>query len=320
MRGACVLIGLALLCPATLGPPPPLESFYIGRSTFSDAVAAWSEELLEVTSRDDGVRVRVIRVSLANLHCDRVIVQAAERIFPGTTVGTMAGQNLCALDGKTVESAVARASARSTGVYESAKSTIVARCGGREHVLSFTYDSTINWTALERRDPRIAAAGRLYLQLRARAFGERFSFDPRNVEADRQQSALGTTVVPDILAGRFDTFFGTRFTSELGGYTGPPSRDLAPAELLERAALTFDSYVPIAIPQIALTMNAHGDVRLRLTVDPPTGDVTGVDALSGPSILASTASEGVRRWRFTPGSISDGHVDVTLRFEVRCGE
>ena len=63
------------------------------------------------------------------------------------------------------------------------------------YLLLFPYDSTINWNTLDRRDPQISAAGRLYLRLRARVFGERFSFGSKNVEADRRQSALGRSPV-----------------------------------------------------------------------------------------------------------------------------
>src|SRR5262249_34681171 len=134
--------------------------------------------------------------------------------------------------------------------------------------------------------------------------------------------AMGTTVVPYLLSGRFHAVLNENFVDQLKTYTGVPPRNVLPAELLEREALKLAAYEPVPIPLILLAARVQGDVRLRLQVDDRTGETTGADVLSrpwGPGTLDQPILEHVRRWRFEPGSVPEGRVDVTLRFEPRCG-
>jgi Gram-negative bacterial tonB protein. len=126
-------------------------------------------------------------------------------------------------------------------------------------------------------------------------------------------------VVPDLLSGTFDRVLGSTFTRQLQGYSGPPSRHLLPADLLEREELKFETYVPVAIPPIALAARVLGDVRLRLTLDRTTGAVTVVERVSGNTLLSEPAAAAARLWRFTPASLTDDPLEITLRFQPRCG-
>ena len=317
MRLSCALIGLALLVPVQRAAAPPLQSFYVGRVHTSDFIPGWNRQVLEAVPEGGGVRVRLIQVALANTNCDRILVQAVEARLPDTTVEALAGQNLCSLDYGTVAKALAKARGRAPA-YEPATTTVVPMCGLPETVLDFPQGVAIDWKTLERRSPAVAAAGQLFDRLRERAFGKDFTFDTKDAAKLRQLDALGTAVVEDVVSGRFATVMDVTFTKPLIGYAGPPSRELLPAELLEQADLTFDTYVPVRLAPIALTARTLGDLHLRLSVDRATGAVTDVKALSGHALLRMIAEPTVRRWRFAPASLSADVVDVTLRFQPRC--
>jgi hypothetical protein len=163
----------------------------------------------------------------------------------------------------------------------------------------------------------VAAAARLFYKVRERVFGRDFSFDTADPVQARAFDTLGTAVVPDLLSDRFEAFLGSTFGSRLKDYSGPPSRELLPAELLERDQLKFDAYVPVPMFQLALAARIFGDVRLALTVDRATGAVTAVQPVSEIPVLTAYAAPLVRGWRFTPESLTD-RVEVTLRFQLRC--
>jgi TonB family protein len=322
MRGACVLIGIALLAPPA-GNPAALQSFYVARYARSDHISDWNDQILDVVPEGDGVRVRLVRISLANEYCDRILVEAVERVVPHTTPQRLAGQDLCTLDAGRVDAALEDARARGVGLTEWSASSVIATCGARESVIAFPAGPTIDWHVLKRRHPEVHAAGELFYRVRERVFGRRFTFDPdKGPRPSAQWESTGTSVVPYLLSGRFDSVLVDHLV-QLKTYSDPPSRQLQPAELLERASLSFGVYQPVQFPPIALAARVHGDVRLRLTVDAATGEVRGVEALStqlaGWSLLSTPAVAAARQWRFKPGSVQGDRVDVTIRFEPRCG-
>ena len=142
-RQACASTAIALSLLGVTNVPqaqqPALESFYVGRFFFSDDISSWNDQVLEVSPAGDGVRVRLIRLSLANPQCDGVLVQAAERVVPRTTPRKLAGVDVCALDSTGVESALERAAAHGQ-ITEAASTTVVATCAGQPRVLRFPAD------------------------------------------------------------------------------------------------------------------------------------------------------------------------------------
>jgi hypothetical protein len=315
-------VGLALLWFAEVlhAQPPALESFYIGRHFFSDDLSGWNKQVLEVIPRGDGVRVRLIRLSLANPFCDGVLVQAAERVIERTTVAKVAGLDLCTLDGAHVEAMLNRASPRAArSRTETAAATIVATCAARETVLSFPYDDSVDWKRLERSSPRVAQAGHLFDHVVDRTFGPRLTFDWGRPAQIHGFDTVGTTVVPDLVSGRFATVLDSAITDRLRDYTGPPSRHLLPADVLERGQLQLQRDAPIQFPAVALSARISGDVRFRLTVDRTTGAVTAVETVSGPTLLSEPTAATLGAWQFVPESVPDGHVELTVRFQPRCG-
>jgi hypothetical protein len=321
-RQACALTAIALsllgVTNVSQAQQPALESFYVGRFFFSDDVSYWNHQVLEVSPAGDDVRVRLIRLSLANPQCDGVLVQAAERVVPRTTARKLAGVDVCALDSTGVESALERAAAHGQ-ITEAASTTVVATCAGQQRVLRFPYGPSINWKSLERSSPQVAKAAKLFYEVRDRAFGRDLSFDSSASDAAHGREALGTALVPELLTGKFNTVLGASIVDRLEGYKGPPSQTVLPADLLEREQLKFETYVPVSVPPIAMAARVFGDVRLALTLDRITGAVTEVQAVSGPALLSKHAATTVRGWRFVPASLAGDRLEITLRFQPRCG-
>jgi hypothetical protein len=315
VRWALVLVGLAVALPPRV-EPPALESFYVARHFFSDNLSDSHDQILEVVSQGPDVRVRLIWLGRAHPVCGGLLVQAAERVLSRTTVQDVAGRNLCALDDTIVEAALQKAQQSGATMWESANALVGITCAGRYRSFEFPYDVRVNWKALRRRNPAVAAAGNLYYRVRERAFGKTFDFYTQDAGEKSRLEALGTAIVPD-LRSRYE--FDAPTAAALARYSGRPTTRLLPAELLERDSLTFETYVPAEFPASALSAHIFGDVHLRLTVDRETGAVTHVEE-TGRALPVDNAAaiDAARRWKFVPQSLTGDRVDVTLRFQPRC--
>jgi TonB family protein len=69
---------------------------------------------------------------------------------------------------------------------------------------------------------------------------------------------------------------------------------------------------------MAKLVGVSGDARLRLRVS-AAGDVTDVQILKSIPLLDADAVKGARSWKFKAQSLAAADVDVTLRFDKRCG-
>ena len=247
--------------------------------------------------------MRLIHYSADYILCSGGALEAADRMVPASTVAALAGQNLCALTQKQIDTAARRAKIRDQTIWESESDTIVATCGAREIVLSLPVRATIN-SSIDRRDPRVAAALRLFERVRDHAFGSDIRLD----------DAAGTALVPYLRSGRFAAVLSPH---AFENYTGP-QRNPLPAELLERDTLPIEIYQPVPYPMLAATVRVAGDVRLRLRVG-ATGHVSDVEVLKSIPLLDKAAIEAARSWKFKAQALSRDQVDVTLRFQHRCG-
>src|SRR5208337_2214858 len=72
------------------------QSFYIGVHFFSDSLPDGYEEILEAVPAGEDVRVRIIRISLANRYCGAQLIRAVEGVVPKTTISKLTGTvDLC---------------------------------------------------------------------------------------------------------------------------------------------------------------------------------------------------------------------------------
>jgi TonB family protein len=146
--------------------------------------------------------------------------------------------------------------------------------------------------------------------------------------------AAGEKLVPELISGRYEAGLAaawqgmlltgrpSSFRSLLASYRGPLSeaeahRDYVP-QLLNAQSYQFRRFVPPQYPPLAEAARIYGKVELQLTVDPPTGEVRDVSAVSGHPLLKPSAVEAAKQWHFAPNAVETGSVAATLDFELRC--
>jgi hypothetical protein len=326
--GTIVLAGAA----ANPANKDALQSFYVARFFFSDDLPEWSHQILDVESEGNDVRVRVIRISLANELCPDVIVRAAEHVFPHTSVRKIAGRDLCKFTSEGVDSALKAAAPQYARDYaDSATEMIVAKCGRQEKEFDFPYPAEVDEKALKRSNPEVSALWDTNYRVFTRALGKNFSFNTLTPEQARQTEELGAKLVPELISGKYQTAYGgsqcagkpcdNYLAWQLEGYSGAPQPyDPAVATLIDASSFHFIKYLspPGWSWRIAQAAHVYGDVRLRIVADLETGVVIEAEAISGPPLLALSALPAARSWQFDPKTLSGKPIEVTLRFEVKC--
>ena len=307
-------MNLAILVGTLLGLLAPqggtLQSFYV-RSPGPD----FGDRIISVEQVGDDVRVRAMQVAPTNEHCDTLLVEAAERVVPHTTVQAVAGVNICAMSQGSIDRAFARGrhEARVSYVdYRGSAVTVVANCGGSEKVLEMADSGPfIDFDWLRRKFRDISKLWDL---------GKRASDELSAVAASDVRERLGTSLVPELISTKYAAAFGDGLAKRLKDYTGPPvERQPRFVKVVERDALPFTRFVMPQMPQIALSARVFGDVRLRLTVDPNSGVVTAVDVVTPPKPFLTDAAVGAARiWRFDPDKLPREPIEVTVRFGIEC--
>ena len=123
------------LIAATTGAQPVkgLRSFYVTNLLWGGHDIASAEQI------GDDVRLRVIRVAVADEHCPGLLVRAFERTLPRTTVQTVAGTAICAMSNRRIERALEAAPSDWHGSIDFIGSLdiVVAACGPAEKVFVF---------------------------------------------------------------------------------------------------------------------------------------------------------------------------------------
>lgn len=109
----------------------------------------------------------------------------------------------------------------------------------------------------------------------------------------RERLCLKTTFIPAI------------FVAFLLGVLCPPT------SMAERP---IRARVPAVYPEIAKKLHLDGVVKIEATVDRE-GKVVSVKTLSGNHLLAISAEEAVRKWKFAPGDGED-KVSVDVNFSL----
>lgn len=324
--------GASLLDHASAGAHhrEELQSFYVARSFFSDYLPGWSDTILDVAPQGNDVRVRVIRISLANDFCPGLVVRAAEHVFPHTSVRKIAGRDICAFTSDRVRAALEGAAPKVMGDRsDSATETIVAKCGIQEKEFDFPYPVEVDQKALKGSNPDVSRLWDTFYRVYEAALGKNFSFGTAAPEQQRAMQDLGAKLVPELVSGKYQMAYNgsqcdghdcdNYLAWQLKSYSGAPERyDPAVATLLDESSLHLTKYVAPVVPLIAKTAHVYGDVHLRITADRQTGAVENVDFISGPQLLERSALTAAKSWQFDPATLSPQPIEVTLRFELKC--
>ena len=103
-------------------------------------------------------------------------------------------------------------------------------------------------------------------------------------------------------------------TKQPAAPTAPP-----PVGGVVKQAKLASSVAPV-YPTLAKSQHLSGDVRVDALID-PTGRVTTMKIISGPTLLQQAAMDAVRQWRYQPATL-DGkpvpmHLTVTVQFRLQ---
>jgi TonB family protein len=71
--------------------------------------------------------------------------------------------------------------------------------------------------------------------------------------------------------------------------------------------------VPVKYPQTLKEKGIHGDVRLKVYIEPD-GSVKNTEVLGGNPILAESAQKSVGQWKFSSGN-SETTVEIVVHFD-----
>jgi TonB family protein len=314
-KAAAVLVVLALTAavPRAQSPARTLRSFYIGSGA---GFGIWSDDIVSVEPVGQDTRVRAMSVVSVNSVCPEVrVVQAAERFVRHTAVQSVAGLPICDITQQRIDRAMARSKVPRVDYidYMGGGVTVVADCGGQEHVLDLRDEAPwVNFDTLRRNDRAVSALWRLMGKL------SKDMLPPGAQVPTPAVERLGVMVLPELRSQKYATAFGDRLAAALREYTGPPAQREPVPEVLGRDALPLVTYVAPKYPPIAMDARIFGDVRLRVYVDPASGAVTNVEKVSDKPILSDAAIAAVRGWKFDVARPVTHPVDVTVRFELEC--
>jgi TonB family protein len=298
--------------------------------------AASYYELLTVGSDGRDSVIRYIRLEeIAQRACGQgLIVKAREVRLQGVSPAELAGEaNPCAVDRRALGLAQKRRG-EGDSAFEPQERGIVARCGPRQSSLRLI-DPRIVWA--------VPAAGfstasrdlwEVGSRVIDRAFPNRTPWNGGSAADDFAMQEVGARMIPELAKGKYDQglrqacnpqFRDCRsrtFRELLADYQGP--RDAAELvtmtspRLLDADRYAFAKYADPVYPALAKAARIQAQVELRLTVDPPTGDVLSVSVESGHPMLKMSATEAAKQWRFAPGWANSTGVKLNLEYAIRC--
>jgi TonB family protein len=253
-----------------------------------------------------------------------------DRVLPDTTIRKVAGKvGICSYTEQNVAGALKAAAPKAVESNEdSATTSIVAMCRGKEEVFDFPYPSEVDQKVLSRDNPRVTRLWDLTWEVRSHAFGEHFSFRDLPPAQEKEAEDLGTEFLPELVSGKFDSAFdgytcaGQKCDTNylawlLRGYTGPPERkDPSSVELINAIQLHLSKYDLPKYSPLAKQARIQGEVRLEIVPDANTGLVKDVQLVSGSPMLGNPALDAARQWQFSPGSQSGQPVEAILKFTI----
>ena len=136
------------------------------------------------------------------------------------------------------------------------------------------------------------------------------------------------------MSGRYDLGLEAAAKGNVGSWRSPSSRALLDdyrgpisvedsegifvPRLLDSQDYRFSQFTAPKYPRLAMLARVQGKVELALTVEPLTGEVRNVSATSGHPLLMPSAVDAATQWRFVPGSLQSGRLNVTLDFSLTC--
>lgn len=300
-----------------------LQSFYIVSHVVSDAAPFWYDYVLDISPKDKDVRVRFLRVAPLNFACERSItVKAVERVVRNSGVQSLASTPLCSLEESSVASAIEVVSPnRMTSIDDAVRFTIVAQCEKETRVFDLPFGESIDFERLRKVNRSVARLWGLSAAIERHSFGKSFSFYGASASEDAAFQELGSELVPSLRSGIYDRAFSRSDSLSvlMTDYIGPTAKERPEyVELLDGSSLHLTKYVPPIYPPLASQARIQGKVELAIDVNAQTGEVRGLEVVSGHPLFVEPALSAARQWRFDPAHHLQGAIQATLRFELTC--
>lgn len=262
-----------------------------------------------------------------NLPCGHTDTQGIEIALKPAALRAIPGyRHLCSLppDGRIVQ----RHPVSALSAHRSERIGLAVRCGSDERNFRLPVPRSTS-PALYRQAPQIAALLELYHHLERQFLNSpKENFSGRVAEellagarAGKFDRALRYRDIPGAPAGEQPA---VRSDLELFHTTLAQTARSSPSLL--RPDATILPTVPYKLwrwkipdyPTTAVQAGIQGKVRLQANVDPATGLVRTVTAVSGPRILRKPAVDAVREWRFERRKSVHSILPVAIEFTLSC--
>ncbi len=328
-----VLILLAMTAAAGRADSAKLQEFYIVTASSTDYIPGGADTLLHAWQDGVDTLVRYVNIEYVNASTPRPLVQAAEtRMHNMSPANLVKGAYLCAVNQGTLDAAVKKLGKTPFGGVEYTGLGVVARCGTRSVVLRLPSKLLVDQERLAQAYPGFARLWKLDGEIIEAAFGSGHIFHDSAGKNNLSQQDEGERLVPELRSGLHDAGLAvarkagtgnpadSTFRFLLEHYRGPVTQEDTEKRpvprLVDADAYRFTQFAAPQYPANAMQPRVEGRVKLRLTVEPATGEVRGASAVSGHPLLCPSAEEAAKRWRLEPGSVSAGTVEVTLEYAL----
>lgn len=315
---------------------PAPSQMYIVSAAFSDFGALFYYRVVDVRTEGPDIVIRYSRIGWTNPgFCPRKIVQSAQVQLRNRTIKDLVkANNPCAVNPRDLATTVKKYSIRA-GHLETFSAGVVATCGSTTSVLELPDESKVDLKKLKSANAKMGRLWDLISDVVDPAFGKDDIFQGRTEAEDLVLQRAGQEVVPELASGRYDEGLVAAVHGNDSSWRNPSLRDLlndyrGPITSAEAKAAAFSIVLVDAeqyrfsvfakpdYPPLAAMARIQGDVILRLTIDPASGEVTSGDVSSGNKILRDSALAAAKKWRFQPNSVSAEKVSVTMRYTLQC--
>ena len=329
-------------------PHPKLAEFYAVDVWDDDYYPYWQSAILHVTSQENGVNVQYVYIASATQPCNDPEIKGETAFLQNTRLEQLTnGLDLCLLDPSTFNRNVAEYT-RKPEPFSTMRSAVVARCGAEERVFEMP-KFKMNDKILKKTEPAAVPMSQLSAYLLRKAFPADKNRDIFwGVDSSLSEIPEGSPQLEKLRAGAFDKAFWFGFKgvhpgipaqvvtsvdptigsdSDLGKLHNVLAKYRHPAggisgrtaTLADSQGFNFKRYVAPDYSPLAVQTSIQGKVVLSLHVDHASGQVEGVDLVSGHALLQGSAIKAAKQWQFDPSQTLPEQIKVVLDFSLHCG-
>jgi TonB family protein len=328
--------------------PKNLVEFYTVDVWDDDYYPYWQSAILHVTSQENGVKVQYVYIASATQPCDDPAIKGVTVFLPNTKLEQLTnGLDLCLLDAATFNRNVSKYTKKPES-FDTMRAAVVARCDAGERVFEMPRFK-MNEEILKRVEPSVVPMSQLSAYLLRKAFPIDKTRDIFwGVDSSLSEIQEGSPQLEELRAGAFDKAFWLGFKGVHPGIpaqvvtsvdpTIGPDSDLGKlryvlvkyrhpargnpgrtATLADSQGFKLKQFVVPGYSPLAAQVHIEGKVVLSLRVDRATGQVEGVNVVSGHALLQDSAMKAAKQWQFDPSQELPEQIMVVLDFSFHCG-